>query len=112
MPTTYKILAVVACLIFIRAAFTPITHRLGPDIGTADDEYDRVGQVVGFHYEVKSWWGFRSKIYDSIRFVKNRGPQYLDEKSQQWYDIPDEAWGERMGDDITMEVDNRGWHEQ
>lgn len=110
---TLRIAVVMLTLICVRAVINPVTHRLSPDIGTAEDESNREGQVVGFHYERASWWGFRKKTYDSIRFVAGRGPQYLDEDTGKWRDVPPEAWG--IGaelDERAMDVDNRGWHEQ
>lgn len=104
---------VVLGFICIKAVMNPSTHRLSPDIGTADDEFDKEGQVTGFHYRETSWWGFRKKTHDRIRFVAGRGPQYFDESSAKWREVPPEAWDAGMGDDDrTMETDNHGSYEQ
>lgn len=105
-----RIAIIALTLICIRSVMNPITHRLSPDIGTAEGEHDREGQVVGFHYEKRTWWGFRKQVFDRIKFVKGRGPQYLD--GGNWKDVPDEGWGVYPEDDRVMEVDNRGWHEE
>lgn len=94
----------------IRALISPTSHRLSPDIG--DDEYGRTGQVVGFHYEKRSWWGFRKQVFDSIRFAENQQPEYLDEKSGKWKAVPPEAWGEYQEDDRDIQMENRGYYEQ
>lgn len=96
---------IVAFILFARWAFNPISHRLLPDIGT--DE--RAGTLVGFHYERRTWWGFRKQTFDDIRFQKDQGPQYLD--GAEWKDVPDEAWKPAELDDRQMETDNRGAHE-
>lgn len=103
---------VIAGVLLVKTLATPVSHRLSPDIGSFDDEREQPGQVVGFHYEKKSWWGFRKQRFDEIRFVDGRGPQYFDEDAQRWVDVPPEAWGERHVDYRDMEVDNRGWHER
>lgn len=109
---TLRIVMVVLALITIRAVMNPVTHRLSPDIGTSEDEYDREGQVIGFHYQRNSWWGWRKKTFDSIRFVPDRGPQYLDD-DEKWRDVPEEAWGVPPPlDDRDMGFDNRGAYEQ
>lgn len=69
-----RVATVILTLTCVRALINPLTHRLSPDIGTAEGESNREGQVVGFHYERTSWWGFRKKTYDRICFVAGRGP--------------------------------------
>jgi hypothetical protein len=64
------------------------THRLSPDIGLEGES--REGQVTGFHYEVKSWWGLSKNVYDQIRFSEGY-PQYWD--GEKWKAVPEEAWG-------------------
>lgn len=91
-----KILSALMVLIFIKALINPVTHRLSPDIGTTMHDEDAAGQVTGFHYEKRTWWGWRKKTYDSIRFNEN-GPEYLD--GEQWKSVPAEAWGSRSGSD-------------
>lgn len=110
LSTFWRIIAVALLIVCLKAIFSPVSHRLSPDIGSQDDEYGREGQVTGFHYEKKTWWGFRKQVYDEVRFVKHRGPQYLD--GNEWQDVPEEAWGNAVVDDRAMEMDNRGWHEQ
>jgi hypothetical protein len=96
MGVTGKIITALLVLIFLKALISPVTHRLSPDVGTADHEGDVAGQVIGFHYEKRTWWGWRKKTYDSIRF-RETGPEYLD--GEQWKSVPAEAWGSRSGSD-------------
>lgn len=42
--------------------------------------------------------------YDQIRFIYDRGPQYFDEDSRNWLDVPEKAWGESRGYE-----DSIGW---
>ena len=86
-----RIIAIILIIISIRAVLNPVTHRLSPDICRAEDENsNRIGRVTGFHYEKRTWWGFRKTIYYDIKFTEN-GPQYLD--GEKWRYVPDEAWG-------------------
>lgn len=64
------------------------THRLSPDIGLEGES--KAGQVTGFHYEVKSWWGLSKETYNQIRFSAGY-PQYWD--GAQWKTVPEQAWG-------------------
>ena len=107
------VLTVIAFLFMIKLGlFSPVTHRLYPDIGSEQSDSDRIGQVTGFHYQRNSWWGWKKKTFDRIRFVADHGPQYLDDENK-WQDVPEEAWGQQtVDDDRPMEQDNRGWHEQ
>ena len=96
-----RVLLMAAGLIFLKSLAKPITHRLSPDIGVEGEKKE--GQVVGFHYTIESWWGFRKKTYDDIRFVPIVGPQYQDPISKKWIAIPREAWAEPIETDDREE---------
>lgn len=98
-----RIIATILIIVSIRAVINPVTHRLSPDIGTAEGENsNRIGRVTGFHYEKRTWWGFRKTIYDDIKFTEN-GPQYLD--GEKWRYVPEEAWGVAQAVNDSEEVE-------
>lgn len=76
--------------ISFKAVFSPVTHRLSPTLGLEGE--GRSGQVVGFHYEVKSWWGLRTTRYNQIKFPHDGTPLYF--ADGKWKTVPWIAWGD------------------